>query len=143
MPVVCRNRPNRSKPRTYDPKSAARVVCATIDNGHTQAEIEHELTDRGCWSVSEADCEKKRAKAKAIALELIQGNNEILVVANALMAAWVVALRLMLGLLNALPGGRVVGKPAGLVVQAAGRFQNRLAARKAANDDLFKLVVGL
>jgi len=30
MPIVCRNRPNRSKPRKLNPAAAARIVCATM-----------------------------------------------------------------------------------------------------------------
>jgi hypothetical protein len=114
-------------------------------NGYPQSEIELELEGRDCgWESSgDPECEKKKRDAKRVALELVQGNNEILVVAHALTAAWVIALRLMLFAVNALPGGRLVGKPAGLIVGQLNRFDSRIVARRAANDELYKLVANL
>lgn len=39
----CHWRPNRTVPRKFTPTDAARVFCATLENGHTVAEIETKI----------------------------------------------------------------------------------------------------
>lgn len=173
MPVVCRNRPNRTVPRKLNAKAAARLVCATLEElkpvpisrnvaallrttpedlarqsglRWTQADIEAELKARDCgWIVGgDPDCERKKEEAKAIALELVQGNNTTIAVADSVLFALEVAGRALLLFLRGAPGPlRAAAIPLQLANNRVGAVRTQLAARRAANDDLFRLVSGL
>jgi len=43
MPIVCINRPNRKRKRTYTAKDCGRIVCRAIETGAEPAEIEREI----------------------------------------------------------------------------------------------------
>jgi hypothetical protein len=47
MPVVCRNRPNRSRPRKLDAKAAARIICATLQERKPEPRLEQVASLRG------------------------------------------------------------------------------------------------
>lgn len=59
MPIVCRNRPNRSTPRKLNPAAAARIVCATLQEDRPEPEIFRVANLRG------VEVAKESAKAYA------------------------------------------------------------------------------
>lgn len=120
------------------------MICAVIERGgSTQQEIEAAAEQRGCWEGStEQECKRKLESAKQLALELIQGNTQILVAADALMTAWIIALRGVVIILTAV-GARPAAIPVQLVLTQAARFQTRISTRRAANDEAYRLVSGL
>jgi len=127
-------------PRRFTAKSAARVVCAALAGGASDRELLQELKDRCDFDCEDSDpeCERKRQRAVQVAEQLIEGNNEILIVANGLMVVWVLALRVFLNIIaRAAP---VTAPVVQLVISQASRFQVRIAARRAANDELFQIV---
>lgn len=74
MPIVCINRPNRSKPRRYSEKDAGRIVCRVISQGGDRAKLVQEIEK--CLDL--CDKEKIRQKVEqllqaAIALSILLG----------------------------------------------------------------------
>lgn len=90
MPTRCSYRPNRSLKRTFRPKDAGRVVCATIENGFSpddvRAAIEKCLPERE----AECDCEAIGQRLRRI---------EQLLIAISLIATLLVPWRRLAGLL--------------------------------------------
>lgn len=144
MGLVCRPRPNRTTPRVFRASDAARVVCAAIENGATQDQIEEELEARGCWTVSgDPECERKRREAKAIASELIDANNTTLAVADAFLRALEIVIRVALFGLRVIPQGRPVALALTPMVTQVASVRSNIAVRRAANDALFQRVANL
>lgn len=144
MALVCRYRPNRSTPRRFGASDAARVICAAIENGATQAEIEQQAAERGCWQDTDPEkCEKAKAEAVAVATSLIEGNNTTLAVADTVLAALGYAGRAMLLLTRSIPILRPASIPLGLAVAKVGEVRSAVASRRAANDALFRQVANL
>lgn len=54
----CHRVPNRTIERFYIARSAARVVCGTIKNGATKAEIDREVQRRCGIGAPQCDCER-------------------------------------------------------------------------------------
>lgn len=54
MPVLCRNRPNRSTPRKLDAKAASRIVCATLQEDRPEPEIFRVANLRGIEQTKES-----------------------------------------------------------------------------------------
>lgn len=95
MPIVCINRPNRSKPRRYSEKDAGRIVCRVISQGGDRAKLVQEIEK--CLDL--CDKEKIRQKVEqllqaAIALSILLG---ALIGAGGVIAA--ILLRIPLGYL--------------------------------------------
>lgn len=143
MVVKCHYVPNRTTPRGFTANDAARVMCGTIANGASQEEIEAAAVERGCWTqADEQECRRKLSQAKQVALELVQGNNQILIASQALMTAWIIAIRGVIVLLTAV-GARPAVVPLNLIRVQATNFRSRMTARQAANDEVFRLISNL
>lgn len=145
MPLKCYYKPNRSTARTFNARAAARTMCAAIENGATQEQIEEQAEELGCWTDrSDKECERKRRAAVAIAQELIAGNNQTLAAAEAALSAIGIGIRIALGILNIVPGGAAASR-ALLTLQRVTLTQitRNVSARRAANDELFLRVANL
>ena len=61
MPVVCRRKPNRTKPRLFNAASVKRVVCGSLDNPEVTREQVRRAV-RECLGEEEADCDCDRLR---------------------------------------------------------------------------------
>lgn len=57
MPIVCIQRPNRSKPRHFTVTDAARVWCFAKKNGATEVRFVQIARENGCWDDKTSECE--------------------------------------------------------------------------------------
>lgn len=95
MPIVCINRPNRTRKRRYTEKDAGRIVCRVVSQGGDREKLVQEIEK--CLEL--CDKEKIRQKVEqllqaAIALSILLG---ALIGAGGLIAA--ILLRIPLGYL--------------------------------------------
>lgn len=128
----------------FTPAGVARVLCATLNNGFSAEEICSELKDHCDWDCqSDPDCNKKRKEAVAIAQQLIQGNNEILTTADAVLGLLNISLRGLALLSTVIPALRPFAIPLRLASGQVGTVRTSITARKAANDELIQSVLRL
>jgi len=64
MPIKCRYRPNRKKPRTWTEKAAVRVGCSAIQDGESYDRIVAGLKQCAKKSEKEDDCERLRVAVR-------------------------------------------------------------------------------
>lgn len=144
MVMVCRNRPNRSERRGWTPKAAARAACAAHEDGYTSDEIYDEIEE--CLGPREADCrkEKKRAEAAmAMAMELLEGNQQTLAITAELLKALGLIFRSLLFVLRRSGVGNLASIPITVITQSIQTTSTIVASRRAANDAIFQQVRAL
>ena len=130
----------------FDPDQAARVMCATVENGHSQEDIERAAQERGCWVFDEdPECERKRRQAIELALSAIEGNQQTLAIAEAAINAIGIAIRIMLVVSRVvpIPALRVASVGLSLASGQLTAVRLNIARRRAANDDLFRAIEAL
>ena len=62
MPVVCRRKPNRTKPRLFNAKSVKRVVCGSLDNPEVTKEEVRRAVEECLGEEEERDCDCDRLR---------------------------------------------------------------------------------
>lgn len=150
MPLRCVERPNRSLPREFTAKDAARVICYAVIKGHaTRAEIE-KLADEKCGNIAREQIEEGTQAEIAVtsSLDLAErmlrngiNNDALLRDASAAFLIILGILQVVLIVSRFVPLGRI----SQVAVQSAiSQTQNlivRINAQRAANDGLFKVVI--
>lgn len=142
--IRCYRIPIRLEPRKWTAKAVGRVAKYALDGGATTIEICEQLDEQAdirCGG--DQECERKRQRAVAVAQQLIQGNNQTLAIAQGALNVIAFALRGMLIATRAIPVLRPLQIPTQLAVTQIGNVRLAITARKAANDDLFRLVANL
>ena len=76
MPLKCTYIPNRTVPRRFTAKDAARVICGAIANGASQKDIEDEAVLRLCWEPrleeEEEECERRAEECEEARARIAQ-----------------------------------------------------------------------
>lgn len=136
MPLHCTQRPIRSTPRTWTPKSAARVVCRTLALGYSESEVKDALSD--CLDVDQGEKCKKEKAAIEKAILAVGANNQSLIAADAL----VTGLDIFLGLVSRVgrffPPLRVAATFAGAAKLETATVRSNIRIQRAANDALIR-----
>jgi len=71
MPVVCRRKPNRTKPRLFNEKSVKRVVCGALDNPDVPRQGIRDAVEECLGEEEErCDCERLRITLEQVLLAL-------------------------------------------------------------------------
>jgi hypothetical protein len=128
----CYYKPFRRVKRTFNAKSAARVVCAAIRDGATKAEIRQEMSR--CLVCSEDD-QQKRVLDQA--MEAVAASSSMLATMISLIGALVAVIAAVRLVGRFVPQARLallVLTPAFARIEG---FLSTIIARKAANDALF------
>lgn len=129
--LKCYYKPFRRVKRTFNAKSAARVVCAALADGATKQEIRQEMSR--CLVCSEDD-QQKRALDQAI--EAVAASSSMLATMISLIGVMIAVIAAVQLVGRFVPQARLallVLRPAFTRVEG---FLGTIVARKAANDAL-------
>lgn len=139
----------------------ARIICATLENGVSQAEIEEALQERinppqdqrgnviriPCRWVPCEDDDRKRDRlqqAQAIAVQIASNNETLYAIATGTLGFLALQLAALASTVGAIP---LIGRPlaAGvrLVSLRVTRLEGQFVSTRAANDALFRQVANL
>jgi hypothetical protein len=125
-------------------KDCARILCGAIDHGVTQSDIEEAATQRGCWTPTTKDCERRKRQAKAAMQLMTEQNNLTLAAADTVLIALQGSLQTLLDFIARLPAiGKPLGIPVARAVRNVGGIRTLIQVRRAANDELYRQVANL
>ena len=97
----CRSKPaQRSKPREFRPKDAARIICAVLDKGYSRKDIAAAVGEKCGEELEECDCEKLT--------ELLRLSLKVMAVAIATISAVVLARSPIIRVLSMLGGRKLI-----------------------------------
>lgn len=139
MPLKCTFRPNRSFPRRFTERDAARIICEAIRNGGTFQAIET-LYEQQCGEERTRRPKGEAERALEIAAEALQQNNVLLAEASGTYRALEIFFRAVFQLATFVPPLRVLRAPARLVQKGARVLNRQTQVRQAANDRVFDIV---
>jgi hypothetical protein len=133
MPLVCRNRPNRSKPRVFTTRDAARIVCYLVERGVSEQEIKLELSE--CIDTGAEECERERQRVgqleSALREAAAQIETDLTIYAGVVAAVAIVAI-----VARFVPAAR----PAGLALAAANRAIQTAQANARATLEAIRVI---
>lgn len=142
--MKCIAYPNRSQARHFKPRNVGNIVCNLLKRDaspETKKQLRAELERCFPCADNQSETEKRLRQAAAVAANALQETATVIAIALAVLLALFALVRvfplLSRAALALIPGGARVA-----VTQIPGLLA-RLRARQAANDSIFRLLVGL
>ena len=97
----CKSKPaQRSKPREFKPKDAARIICAVLEKGYSRKDIAVAVGEKCGKELEDCDCEKLT--------ELLRLSLKVMAIAIATISAVVLAKSPILRILSMLGGRKLI-----------------------------------
>lgn len=136
MPQHCFNRPNRSQPRRWTARAAARAVCAALEAGHSASELRREFAN--CVPCTET---RRRAQsAVQAAAASLDASNTTLALADGALTAFEVVFRTLGRITRFVPQARGLVGPTLALERSLGVVRAEIRATRAANDATIRVL---
>jgi hypothetical protein len=133
--LKCYIKPNRTGPRHWTARAAARAVCAALAAGYSPSELRAEFAE--CVPCAE---DKRKKAAQQAAQAALAASNQTLAIADGALIAFELISRWVGRVARFVPAARPAGIALGLVERSLGTVRGEILARRAANDAVIAIL---